>query len=83
MFKLLKLNLLVDTVDHFFCMLTHIEIQVFKSLFMFSDERPITTDEVMPITFIEREDTQPQIKLTKTGDVGWVPSEAVSKISGE
>ncbi|GAB6257088.1 hypothetical protein PSKAS_26100 [Peribacillus sp. N1] len=59
------------------------EIQVFKSLIMFSDERPITTDEVMPITFIEREGTQPRIKLTKTGDVGWVPSKAVRKISGE
>ncbi|MGG4267319.1 hypothetical protein [Peribacillus simplex] len=46
---------------------------------MLAEGKAVLVDEGMPITLIQLGGTSTKIKLTETGDVGWVPSEVVSK----
>ncbi|MFE4430846.1 hypothetical protein ACFRH9_28390 [Peribacillus butanolivorans] len=46
---------------------------------MLAEGKAVLVDEGMPITLIERGVLSAKIKLTETGDVGWVPSEVISQ----
>lgn len=46
---------------------------------MLAEGKAVLVDEGTPITLIERGVLIAKVKLTETGEVGWVPSEVISR----